>query len=173
MSIIRKSDNRNIPLRLMVAGLLILFSAEYCLANPISFPISWMPERSNLALAAGVNTAVDFLVVIGALAAMQELAAMDKLHLACYIILMVIGGFIIDSVAIGAANVIMFIPNFNASFYGFGAIFFITSFILLLGFNYLLSRRLLDIPVLKCFLLASAAAIFTNPAYLYILTASD
>lgn len=173
MSITRKNNSRGISLRFMLAGLVILVFAEYCLANPISFPISWMPERSNLALAVAVNTVVDFLVVIGALAAMNELAAMDKLYLACYIILMVIGGFIIDSVAIGATNVIMFIPNLNASFYGFGAVFFVTSFIMLLCFNYLLSRRLLDIPALKCLLLASAAAIFTNPAYLYIFTANN
>lgn len=98
--------------------LILLFAPKICTANPIAFP-SWTPERSNLSLALGVNSITDLIVVIAAMAIMGEWSDADKLNFTCFMILMIIGGFIIDFVSIGISNVLVFALPAT-----FGVIFF-------------------------------------------------
>ncbi len=153
-----------------IISLIILLAPCICMANPIAFP-SWSPDKSNFPLAMTINSITDLIVIIGVLAVMGEWADTDKFTFSCFMILMIIGGFIIDFLSIGLTNLLtLSVAAMMRITTSFGDVFFISSFIMLLVYNYLLSERFLELPAQKRLFLGLAVAICTNPAYYYFFT---
>jgi len=145
--------------------LFLLFMSAFCFANPIAMPY---PKRNfdfSFFEILGIDIVADFAVVFITLLIFREIKKINAFTFSIYMILVVIGGLIMDAISIFLAELLTLGKQdlFDSPSNEAKVLFILFSFALLFIYNYLLSKKMLLIETRHRFYLAIAIAVFTNP----------